>query len=241
MNTISCLLGGAAAAALVSCGAVERFSQPLGDASFDPLGTPGQTVKRSAARNIVPQYQPGTWVETAMANSSFYRRLPSGNADADRVLRSGVPLKVIRTSGDYLKVELDSGEVGFVPSLMVTDRSSGGRASQATSRRSSSPSPRTKRGVPIVPVMPTLPPDTSNELPPLPDPPALPSLPPPTTVPSTSGSSTPEIEPPVDFGVPGLPDPGSEIPSTPTPDLPPLPPASGDLPDLPAPDLPDFE
>lgn len=57
-----------------------------------------------------------------MPNSTFFREIPKGDATADKVLQSGSPLKYISTKGSYVKVELDSGDVGYVPEIMVTDR-----------------------------------------------------------------------------------------------------------------------
>lgn len=56
-----------------------------------------------------------------MDNAAFFRNRPTGDADADKLLSHGTSMKVISTSGGYVKVELDSGEVGYVPSLMLED------------------------------------------------------------------------------------------------------------------------
>lgn len=56
-----------------------------------------------------------------MDNTAFFKTRPKGDADADKVLKRDTSMKVISVSGSYLKVELDSGEVGFVPSVMVED------------------------------------------------------------------------------------------------------------------------
>lgn len=57
-----------------------------------------------------------------MPNSTFFRVIPKGDATADMVLQAGSPLKYISSKGFYVKVELDSGDVGYVPEIMVTDR-----------------------------------------------------------------------------------------------------------------------
>ncbi len=54
-----------------------------------------------------------------MDNTAFFKNRPKGDADADKLLKRGTSMKVISTSGSYLKVELDSGEIGFVPSVMA--------------------------------------------------------------------------------------------------------------------------
>lgn len=54
-----------------------------------------------------------------MANSTFFKQIPKGNATADQVLGAGTPMKVITAQGTYVKVELESGDIGFVPEMMV--------------------------------------------------------------------------------------------------------------------------
>ena len=64
-------------------------------------------------------FSAGQFVRACVDNTAFYLKRPKGDADADKLLRRGASMKVISASGDYLKVELDSGEVGFVPPVMV--------------------------------------------------------------------------------------------------------------------------
>lgn len=112
--------------ALTSCGVMESFNQPLsGSGGFDPLSAPGMGQTGSAAVVVpsAPNYQPGQWVETSMPNATFFVTIPTGNATANKMLPVSTPLKVISTSGTYVKVELDSGEIGFVPEIMIAERS----------------------------------------------------------------------------------------------------------------------
>ncbi|HBE96544.1 MAG TPA: hypothetical protein DDW68_05175 [Verrucomicrobiales bacterium] len=111
--------------ALVSCGALKNFQQSMGGSTgFDPLAAPGALQKNSAVVvPTAPSYTSGQWVETSMPNATFFRNVPSGNATADKMLAVATPMKVISTSGTYVKVELDSGDVGFVPEIMVAERS----------------------------------------------------------------------------------------------------------------------
>ena len=69
-----------------------------------------------------PSYKSGQWVETSMPNAFFFRSIPKGNARADKVLAVATPLKVVSSKGAYVKVELDSGDVGYVPEIMVIER-----------------------------------------------------------------------------------------------------------------------
>lgn len=219
---------------LASCNTVNNLSQPLGDASFDPLnpaGSQGKAPSRSQASNV--SYAPGQWVQ-ATSSASFFLRKPRGNANADIVLSPGTPMKVIRTEKSHLRVELDDGQVGYVPSFMVAERSAAPSRPQVQRVNRS----RTNRGVPIVP---TLPSDAATDsLPPLPEVPSLPtttpSLPqapiPPLPAPTRSTESSdlpdlnlPEIIPPTSTSNSG----GQTLPRTPTPDLPPpLPPLPGE-------------
>lgn len=65
--------------------------------------------------------RPGGFAIAAIDNTAFYTVRPRGDADADKLLRRGTSMKVIATAGSYYRVELDSGEVGFVPTVMVED------------------------------------------------------------------------------------------------------------------------
>jgi hypothetical protein len=112
---------------LASCGAMSGVRRPIGDGAFDPLTGPGISSGNSSVDALSHlggvSYQPGQWVETSMPNSAFFREIPKGNATADKILQAGAPLKYISSKGIYLKVELESGDVGFVPEIMVADRS----------------------------------------------------------------------------------------------------------------------
>jgi hypothetical protein len=63
-----------------------------------------------------------------MDNVAFFTNKPKGDASADKTLAGNTEMKVIADDGSYVKVELNSGEVGYVPSLQVTDQSSSGLA-----------------------------------------------------------------------------------------------------------------
>lgn len=83
----------------------------------NPLDTAGG---RGAEANLVESgFRPGEFVEAAMANTAFFRNKPAGEAEADSLLAIGTPMKVIAIDGSYVKVERDSGEVGYVPEIML--------------------------------------------------------------------------------------------------------------------------
>lgn len=113
-----------APALFISC---STLNQPIDSSSgFDPLSPAGsQLVPNSGSSTVdasVDRYTPGQWVETSMANSMFFNKVPKGNASADKVLDAATPLKVVGARGTYLEVQLESGEVGFVPEIMVVER-----------------------------------------------------------------------------------------------------------------------
>lgn len=116
-------LVGVAALVLPSCSQVATsLTQPL-DGDFNPLDAPGSR-SRKASRDAGPKYAAGSWVEVMDANAMFYRKFPKANEQPDSSLRVGTPLKVVGEQGSYVKVETEGGQIGFVPAIMVADKSS---------------------------------------------------------------------------------------------------------------------
>lgn len=106
------------ALALLGLSGCETFNQPLSQGGFDPLLTPGGANPQDHSQQSA--FKGGDLVAAAMDNTAFFKNLPKGDADADRLLPRGTGMKVVKASGSYLQVELDqSGEVGWVPSVMV--------------------------------------------------------------------------------------------------------------------------
>lgn len=102
---------------LVAC---ETFNAPLNSSgSFDPLRAPGSGMNDSDS-SYGPQIIPGQFVTANIPNTAFYKNKPKGSEDADKLLTLGTNMKIVSEDGAYVKVELDSGEVGWVPSVMVT-------------------------------------------------------------------------------------------------------------------------
>ena len=86
---------------------------------FDPLQVPGG-VDPNADNIVGPQrLRPGEFAVAAIENTAFFNQRPGPEAEADKLLKRGTSMKIINTSGSFHRVELDSGEVGFVPSVMV--------------------------------------------------------------------------------------------------------------------------
>lgn len=146
---MSLCLSGVAVIGLSSCG---NFNKPI-DSSFNPLDSPGSARDAEVVDVSGPAYTPGQWLETTIPSTAFFSSLPGGNDQPSQVLPAGTVLKVISTEGTYVRVELESGDVGYVPSIMVAERPADG-------------------GVPIVPVGPdgVVPPNVPGISGPAPDP-----------------------------------------------------------------------
>jgi hypothetical protein len=97
--------------------ACETLRRPIESGDFDPLRPPGTQSESGAV--ATSSFKAGEFVSAAMDNTAFFKARPKGDADADKLLKTGTSMKVISESGSYVKVELDSGEVGFVPSVML--------------------------------------------------------------------------------------------------------------------------
>ncbi len=100
--------------------ACESMNAPVSSGGFDPLRPPGSEIggpSESGPRQI----RPGEFVIAAVDNTAFFNTRPRGDAEADKLLSRGTSMRVIAVAGSYYRVELDSGEVGFVPSVMVED------------------------------------------------------------------------------------------------------------------------
>ena len=152
-------------------------------------------------------YKPGQWVDTSMPNATFFRTIPKGNARADKVLAVSTPLKVVSNKGTYVKVELDSGDVGYVPEIMVIERGSPNEVpvTAPVPEFGSVPppvDPGDLSGDGLAP-----PPEVPSIPPPVPEIPAVPDLP--------NAPPLPDIgPPPVPENVPTVPDvaPPPEVP-----------------------------
>lgn len=212
MKSPQILTLGSLAFALASCGSLKNLNQPISDGGFDPLLPPGSTTPQTRSAMVAPSspsYTRGQWVETSMPNATFFRAIPKGNASADKVLGVATPMKVVSSKGTYVKVELDSGEVGYVPEIMVIERKT--RETPVPGAPDYGPVPP-----PLEPGIPTPggiapPPEVPGSPPPVPEVPPLPSAPsvpvvPSVPVPAIPGSvpTVPDIAPPPT--VPGITD-----------------------------------
>jgi hypothetical protein len=185
----------ALALALVSC----KTGELTTGGDFDPLTAPGSGRSTRVAQTGL---RPGSFVHTSMDNAAFFKTRPKGDADADRQLPVNTEMKVISDDGSFVKVELNSGEVGYIPSVLVSDQSAAPAVPTV--------SPDAIQVYPPVPgtLPPGLPDDGSLTIPPVidPDAPVNPDLPP---VPDAPPVPVEEVPP---------------VPTTPTP----LPPGVGE-------------
>lgn len=117
-NRMKCLYVVSSIAAL-SLAACDTMSGPITSGGYDPLLPAGSSS--APVQNVAPAFSAGQFVRASMDNAAFFKNRLSGNADADKLLRRGTSMKVISNVSSYVKVELDSGEIGFVPSVMLED------------------------------------------------------------------------------------------------------------------------
>lgn len=110
--------------AVISLGlaACDTMNRPVTSGGFDPLHVPGADETGMLANDT--GFAAGQFVRSIMDNTAFFNQRPKGDADADKLLARGTSMKVITSSDSYVKVELDSGEIGWVPTVMIEDPSS---------------------------------------------------------------------------------------------------------------------
>ena len=197
---MKCLLATAAVISL-SLTACETMNQPVTRGNFDPLQAPG--TNQASVEVTSTTFTAGRFVRAIMDNTAFFKARPKADADADKLLPRGTSMKVISSSDSYVKVELDSGEVGWVPSVMLEDPSAA--APSADSFSATNPG-EIQVYPPVGGYGSALPPVNPAELPPEgaiptvidPDAPATPAPVPPATVPrdhfSAPGTTPPDGE-----------------------------------------------
>jgi hypothetical protein len=186
-----------AALSLVAC---DTMSGPITRGAYDPLLPAGSAG--TPAQRVGPAFSAGQFVRSSMDNTAFYKSRPNGDVDADKLLKRGTSMKVISTANSYVKVELDSGEIGFVPSVMIEDPNA---APQTTTTNPGEyqvypPLPGTGIGQPLPPLDPSgLPPEGAIPTVIDPDAPVNPApVPPVTPTTETFPTPVPPVEPKVE-------------------------------------------
>jgi hypothetical protein len=190
------------AIALLSVVSCDTLNTPLNTSGdFDPLRTAGGGSGPNLVRG--PSYKAGQFVRAALDNTAFYKSKPRGEANADRLLKRGTSMKVVSSGSSYLKVELDSGDIGFVPVVMIEDSSSAPQSSLPSSREFQvyPPLPGSFDSGPIQPLPPIDPAGAPPEgaIPTVIDPEApAANTPPPVVTPTTDTFPTPAPTAPVE-------------------------------------------
>ncbi len=114
------------ALAFLSLAACDTMTGPVSSGGYNPLLPAGSSNLSTPTTSTM--FSAGQFVRSSMDNTAFFKARPKGDADADKLLARNTSMKVISTSDSYVKVELDSGEVGFVPSVMLEDPNAAAQA-----------------------------------------------------------------------------------------------------------------
>lgn len=174
---------------LTQCGS---FTGPI-DGDFDPLSAPGSGIKKETTMVNNYNFQPMQYVTAASNSTAFFSQRPTGNAEAEELLAAGTSMRVVKTEGSFVKVELDNGKVGYVAAAMLTDgnASANGNAVQVyppIGGDGALPMPAGGMPADLLPASSPLPPtdvSTGAPLPPI-TAPSLPEMP--------TGTPTPSVE-----------------------------------------------
>jgi hypothetical protein len=109
--------------AVLGFASCESMTGPLTSGDFDPLRPPGGNI-RSSSLAASSTFKSGQFVRTSIDDAAFFKALPKGSANADKLLKRGASMKVISNSGSYVKAELDSGDIGFIASVVLESSAS---------------------------------------------------------------------------------------------------------------------
>lgn len=95
-------------------------NRSLNDNSIDimsPAGGSRKAIDDEQISNM--QIKPGEFLTIYIPNTGFYNQRPVSDTDADQLLALGSNIKVIRSDSSYTQVELDSGRIGWVATIML--------------------------------------------------------------------------------------------------------------------------
>ena len=100
------------------------MNAPLSGDGYNPLDPPGR-VSNSQQDPYSVAFAPGSFLQTVSPTTSFFNKFPGIEDQPNKVLPDYTDVKIISTKGSYIKVEVvDTGEVGYVPSIMLGDKRS---------------------------------------------------------------------------------------------------------------------
>jgi hypothetical protein len=157
----------AACLALASC---SDFNGPISGGSFNPLLSPGAQLVQPEDAGANYTFKAGQYVTAASNATAFFSKKPQGNAEADELLSAGTSMRVIKSDGSFVKVELDSGKVGFVAAALLLESGvASGDTMTAPDANTTSPLvPEGQSSIPpIVPPSADLPESAPEAVPPL--------------------------------------------------------------------------
>jgi hypothetical protein len=104
--------------AVVGC---SDFNAPFGSDGFDPLSTAGFQQRNGSTTEGNYVFKAGQYVTAASNSTAFFQNKPEGNAEADELLSAGTSMRVIKSEGSFIKVELDNGKVGYVAAALLLE------------------------------------------------------------------------------------------------------------------------
>ncbi len=116
LATIAVLLTSCGSGSLTS--SLGRLNAPL-EGGFNPLDPPG--LRRLKAQRVETDalFAEGTVLETLQPSSPLFREVPKGADQPFAILAQGIVLQALGGDGSYVKVQTESGQVGYIPDAMV--------------------------------------------------------------------------------------------------------------------------
>jgi len=206
----------------VSCSSVSntykntlsKIKQPISDSGYNPLDKPGvksrntspatvSSIDQSQVNSNDHGFSNGDVVEVVIPNTALFAKVPKAGDRYKKVLNVGDSLRVVGGEKDFIKVVTESGETGYVSSVMVVTQGfltqgASGNVSEVQSYET--------------PIIPDIAPD-----------PEVRGIGVPDAVPSIAPAEVPNITAPVPVPViPEAPDPGLSIPGS-APSVPSIP------------------
>jgi len=110
---------------LVSCNNDHRPSSGGRGWSGPPRAIPADELDAYG-----PDFTPGSYLQTINPSSPFFMSFPRIEDQPYKLLPDSTEVKVVSLKGSYAKVEVvRSGEVGYVPSIMLGEKRSPNRGS----------------------------------------------------------------------------------------------------------------
>ena len=233
LTSVTLSLLGVSSLFMVSCSSVSntykntlnKIKEPISDSGYNPLDKPGSrafasrsTLADASTESSVNSndhgFNNGDIVEVVIPNTALFAKVPKAGDRYKKVLNVGDSLRVVGGEKDFIKVVTESGETGYVSSVMVVTQGFLTQGSNVTKVDSYE--------LPIIP-------DVAPE-------PEVKGIGEPDVAPNIVPAEVPSISAPIPIPaapeVPELPDPGLSIPGVP----------SVDVPDpVPVPSIPDID